>query len=123
MSKFAQGVLLVIDVQKAIDASYHAAEGPRNNPDAEGKIAQLLSAWRREGRPIIHIRHDSTFAVPCAFLSVVSAAQRAPVLSSNAAGTNIAAAADFKVRRQLILGIVLGSGSLQKCSARLSLAR
>jgi nicotinamidase-related amidase len=47
---------------KAIDASYHAAEGPRNNVDAEAKIAQLLSVWRRDGRPIIHIRHDSTFA-------------------------------------------------------------
>lgn len=56
-----RAVLLIIDVQKAIDASYHAAEGPRNNPDAEQKIAQLLAAWRRDLRPIIHIRHDSTF--------------------------------------------------------------
>jgi nicotinamidase-related amidase len=53
--------LLVIDVQKAIDAPYHAADGPRNNPDAEFNIARLLSIWRRANRPIIHIRHDSTF--------------------------------------------------------------
>jgi nicotinamidase-related amidase len=52
---------LVIDVQKAIDAPYHAAEGPRNNPDAERNIARLLDAWRRASRPIIHIRHDSAF--------------------------------------------------------------
>jgi nicotinamidase-related amidase len=61
MSRFARAVLLIIDVQKAIDASDHAADGPRNNPDAERKIAQLLTVWRRDKRPIIHIRHDSTF--------------------------------------------------------------
>ena len=62
MSKLAQAVLLIIDVQKAIDASYHAADGPRNNLDAERNIARLLGAWRQRQRPIIHIRHDSTFA-------------------------------------------------------------
>lgn len=58
---FTRAVLLVIDVQKAIDAPYHAADGPRNNPDAERNIARLLDAWRRDNKPIIHIRHDSTF--------------------------------------------------------------
>jgi nicotinamidase-related amidase len=51
--------LLVIDLQQAIDAAYHAAEGPRNNPDAETVVAALLSAWRATSRPVIHIRHDS----------------------------------------------------------------
>lgn len=60
MPKFSAAALLIIDVQKAIDAPYHAADGPRNNPDAEKRIAQLLSTWRREHRPVIHIRHDST---------------------------------------------------------------
>jgi nicotinamidase-related amidase len=59
--KLAQAVLLIIDVQNAIDASCHAADGPRDNVVAEQKIAQLLARWRRNGRPIIHIRHDSTF--------------------------------------------------------------
>lgn len=58
----AHAALLIVDVQKAIDAEYHAVEGPRNNPDAEQNIARLLTVWRRGGRPIIHIRHDSTFA-------------------------------------------------------------
>jgi nicotinamidase-related amidase len=57
---FTRAVLLVIDVQNAIDAPYHAADGPRNNPDAERRIARLLDNWRRHNRPIIHIRHDST---------------------------------------------------------------
>jgi nicotinamidase-related amidase len=49
--------LLVIDVQYAID---HPSWGERNNPQAEGNIAALLAAWRATGRPIYHIRHDST---------------------------------------------------------------
>jgi len=49
--------LLIIDVQKAID---HASWGERNNPQAERNIARLLQAWRAAGRPIYHIRHDST---------------------------------------------------------------
>jgi nicotinamidase-related amidase len=60
VNSLARATLLVIDVQRAIDAPYHAIHGPRNNLSAEANIALLLSAWRREGRPIRHIRHDST---------------------------------------------------------------
>jgi nicotinamidase-related amidase len=60
VTTFARAALLVIDVQQAIDASYHAQHGPRNNLGAESNIACLLSTWRRQGRPVIHIRHDST---------------------------------------------------------------
>lgn len=53
MSKTA---LLVIDVQKGLaDPSL----GERNNPDAEANIARLLAAWRKQDRPIIHVRHCS----------------------------------------------------------------
>lgn len=62
MGRFAQAVLIVVDVQKAIDASYHALHGPRNNTDAEQNIGRLLAAWRQHGRAIIHVRHDSTFS-------------------------------------------------------------
>lgn len=55
----AQAALLVIDVQRAID---HPSWGVRNNLQAEEKIAALLSAWRGSGRPIYHVRHDSTEA-------------------------------------------------------------
>ncbi len=49
-------VLLVIDVQKGFDDPLW---GNRNNPDAESKIAQLISAWREKKLPIIHIQHCS----------------------------------------------------------------
>jgi len=49
-------VLLVIDLQKAID---HPSWGPRNNPDCEKVVAELLATWRARAMPIIHIRHDS----------------------------------------------------------------
>ncbi|WP_342359121.1 cysteine hydrolase family protein [Terrarubrum flagellatum] len=61
MTKFEDAVLIVVDVQRAIDALYHAADGPRNNPQAEARIADLLTLWRQRRRPIVHIRHDSTY--------------------------------------------------------------
>lgn len=48
--------LLVIDMQLGFDAP---AWGPRNNPDAEAKVATLIAAWRAAGAPVIHIHHDS----------------------------------------------------------------
>jgi nicotinamidase-related amidase len=62
MPKFDTAALIVIDVQRAIDAPCHAADGPRNNPQAEARIAELLALWRTAQRPIIHVRHDSRSA-------------------------------------------------------------
>src|SRR5215469_13695670 len=52
-----KAALIVIDVQRAID---HPNWGERNNPQAEQNIAALLRVWRSIGRPIYHVRHDST---------------------------------------------------------------
>ncbi|MEO1144917.1 MAG: cysteine hydrolase family protein [Cyanobacteria bacterium J06638_22] len=53
----SNGVLVIIDVQKAID---HPSWGRRNNMQAEENIVQLLNAWRATHRPIVHVRHLST---------------------------------------------------------------
>jgi nicotinamidase-related amidase len=49
--------LLVIDVQRGFD---DMKWGPRNNPEAELKIARAIACFRDSERPIIHVRHDST---------------------------------------------------------------
>lgn len=53
-------VLLLIDLQNAIDHPSWAKHGPRNNPDAEVEIGKLLAHWRRQEWPVWHVRHDST---------------------------------------------------------------
>lgn len=53
----ADAALMVIDLQKAID---HPSWGERNNPEAEKNAAALLEVWRAAGRPVYHIRHDSS---------------------------------------------------------------
>jgi nicotinamidase-related amidase len=48
--------LIIIDVQQGFD---DPKWGRRNNPDAEGNISRLISFWRNEKRPVIHIQHCS----------------------------------------------------------------
>ncbi len=52
----ADATLIVIAMQEAID---DPRSGPRNNLDAEKNVAALVAAWRAEGLPIVHVRHDS----------------------------------------------------------------
>ena len=49
-------VLLLIDIQKAID---HPSWGQRNNPAAESQVRKLLDHWRNRKWPVWHVRHDS----------------------------------------------------------------
>ena len=52
----ANQALLVIDVQKGFDDPFW---GNRNNPGAESNISLLISTWRRNNLPVIHIQHCS----------------------------------------------------------------
>lgn len=47
--------LVVLDVQEAIDQPVWA---DKNNPDYVTAIQRLLSAWRRRGWPVLHVKHD-----------------------------------------------------------------
>ncbi|MEX2653884.1 MAG: cysteine hydrolase family protein [Acidimicrobiia bacterium] len=47
--------LLVIDVQRGFEERTEE----RTNPTAESNIARLLAAFRKAGRPVIHVRHAS----------------------------------------------------------------
>lgn len=49
--------LILIDIQVGMDSPLC---GARNNPDAEKNAARLLSFFRRQVAPIVHIRHFST---------------------------------------------------------------
>lgn len=52
----SRAALLLIDIQQGFDDPRFP---PRNNPDAEKRIAELLTAWRAAGRPVIHVQHMS----------------------------------------------------------------
>jgi len=49
-------VLLIIDMQVGMT---WPRSGPRNNPQAEAGIVQLLARWRQAGAPVVHVRHMS----------------------------------------------------------------
>jgi nicotinamidase-related amidase len=48
--------LIIIDMQQGMT---EPRLGPRNMPEAEHHIEQLLTAWRSLGLPVVHVRHMS----------------------------------------------------------------
>jgi nicotinamidase-related amidase len=52
--------LVVVDVQRAFDEHrYWSPTGHRDNPACEDNVAALIAAWRRDGGPVVFVRHDS----------------------------------------------------------------
>lgn len=49
-------VLLLIDVQKGFEAPDF---GPRDNPQAEQRMAELIAVWQATGRPIVTVQHSA----------------------------------------------------------------
>lgn len=52
----ANAALILIDQQQGI---LHPRLGPRNNPEAEERMLDLLRHWRRNARPVVHVQHLS----------------------------------------------------------------
>ncbi|GFZ91386.1 cysteine hydrolase family protein [Nesterenkonia alkaliphila] len=53
-----KAALVVVDVQQAFgDVEFW---GTRNNPECEKNIETLIAHWRKTGRPVVFVRHDST---------------------------------------------------------------
>ncbi|MEQ9441502.1 MAG: cysteine hydrolase family protein [Cyclobacteriaceae bacterium] len=51
-------LLLIIDAQQGIDMQAYWG-GHRNNPQAEQHIARLLTCFRKQAWPVIHVQHCS----------------------------------------------------------------
>ena len=104
--------LLVIDTQKAID---HPSWGRRNNPGAEANIARLLSAWRHDERPIIHVRHESrepgsTYLAGqsgCAFKPEAEPAPGELIVTKHTNAAFIGTELDILLRRRAINTLVI----------------
>lgn len=56
MLDLSHAVLLPIDMQQGFDAP---EASPRWNARADANGLELLAAWRKARRPIVHVRHDS----------------------------------------------------------------
>ncbi|MCU7649563.1 cysteine hydrolase family protein [Pseudomonas piscis] len=52
----ADTALIIIDQQQGI---LHPRLGPRNNPQAEERMLQLLAHWRERNWPVVHVQHLS----------------------------------------------------------------
>ncbi|MGC5702912.1 cysteine hydrolase [Pseudomonas sp. NFXW11] len=52
----AETALIIIDQQQGI---LYPRLGPRNNPQAEERMLELLALWRARGWPVIHVQHLS----------------------------------------------------------------
>jgi len=52
-------ILLIIDVQQAIDYPEWSKYGKRNNLNAEENMSAILKIWRQSGRQVIHVKHES----------------------------------------------------------------
>lgn len=52
-----ESALILVDIQQGFDHPTHW--GTRNNPQAEERIDELLSAWRTSKRRVIHVHHHS----------------------------------------------------------------
>jgi nicotinamidase-related amidase len=107
--------LVLIDLQRAIDDPVWRADGPRNHPDAEARVADLLRLWRGRRWPVFHVRHlsttpGSTYAPEgpgAAFKPQAQPLDGEPVISKSAHSAFIGADLEERLRGQGISVLVV----------------
>ncbi len=112
-------VLLIIDVQNAIDNPEWHKYGKRNNPSAEDNMSAILKLWRRLGWQVIHVKHESlelnsTYRpgnIGCEFKECVSPIEGELVIikhvNSAFIGTNLEETLrNFKVTHLVMFGVI-----------------
>jgi len=118
----AQTALLVIDIQKAFE-EIAAAGVRRNNPEAEGRIAELLAGFRKAGAAVIHIRHaslepDSRFRPERSGFAVSDVAREQPgeaVLVKNVNSSFIGTDLEQNLRNAGIATLVIVGATTNHC--------
>jgi nicotinamidase-related amidase len=112
--------LLVVDMQEGFrDPSW----GPRNNPDAELRIVELLRAWRDAGAPVIHVHHHSSSpsgcfrpGTPgCEPLAATAPLPGEALYHKRANSAFIGTSLEADLRRQAIAGLVVTGLTTNHC--------
>ncbi|MBC8122744.1 MAG: cysteine hydrolase [Gemmatimonadaceae bacterium] len=112
--------LLLIDVQKGFD---EPVWGARNNPQAERRIGELLSVWRKASWPVIHVQHlsvspDSPLrpAQPgCAFKPEAHPREGEPIFQKSVNSAFIGTILETYLREQGIAKLVLVGLTTDHC--------
>lgn len=109
--------LLLIDVQRGVNdlAHWGGPTGRRNNPDAEGRMARLLDAWRTRRLPVVFTQHDSRQAVSPlklslpggAFIEGLAPASRELVISKDVNSAFVGTSLELELRRRGVHRLVV----------------
>ncbi|HEY9643725.1 MAG TPA: cysteine hydrolase family protein [Coleofasciculaceae cyanobacterium] len=112
--------LVVIDVQQGFDDPIW---GKRNNPDAEGNIAQLLQFWRDRNRPVIHVQHLSVLPnsplrpnqAGCEFKHEAQPLSHEPIFQKTVNSAFIGTSLEFYLKQKQIETLVIAGLTTDHC--------
>jgi nicotinamidase-related amidase len=112
--------LLLIDLQQGFD---NPVWGQRNNPEAERQIVQILAAWRRRQRPILHVQHLSTLPTSplrpgqagCEFKPEVQPFPNEPTIQKTVNSAFIGTNLEAELRQRQISSLVVAGLTTDHC--------
>lgn len=112
-------LLMIINAQKAL----HDVTAGRSNTGAEGNIASLLQTWRREKKPLLHVKHvsenpRSSFykdAEACQFLAPLTPMNDEAILEKTKSSAFINTDLNDRLQRQGIDTLILTGFTANDC--------